>query len=88
LATFNAAFGTYDLTSPIGSVSGTAIFGRSNNTPTSLGTLNLTSISGDSTFTATESPTPTPEPASLMLIGTAVVGLVGRRFRRGGAQSR
>jgi hypothetical protein len=90
LDTLNAAFGPYgyDLKSPIGPVSGgIAAYNPDQTFPTSLGNFQLTSTSGNSTFSATESPTPTPEPVSLMLIGTAVVGLVGRRFRRRTAQS-
>jgi hypothetical protein len=41
---------------------------------------------GGGTYTAAPSPAPVPEPASMMLFGTGVIALVGRRFRRSRAQ--
>jgi hypothetical protein len=77
----NIAFATYDLTTSIGPISSAP--GLFNNTfPTTLGAFHFTSVGPTATFTATELATPVPEPASLMLLGTGVVTLVGRRFRR------
>jgi hypothetical protein len=36
----------------------------------------------DYTFVADSTPSPTPEPATILLMGTAVAGAVGRRLRR------
>jgi hypothetical protein len=72
LGTFNAAFATYDLATPIGPLSGSAAtelgpFG------TTLGTLNFTTSPTSATFAATAQSV--PEPSSLTLC--VIAGLVG-----------
>jgi hypothetical protein len=76
--TQNAVFDTYDLKSSIGPDSGTALFNLQT-APSSLGGFEFSSVSGNSTFTATLA----PEPTSTMLLGTGLLALVAlSRFRR------
>jgi hypothetical protein len=75
LSTTNSVFGTYDLTTSIGPVtgagfSGTSIFG------TNEGGLQITAV-GESTFTATV----VPEPTTLTLMGLGLACLAVRRRR-------
>ena len=53
LGTSNAAFQTYYLFTPVGPISGPAIFDSFLTVPTTLGGLNFTSVGATSTFTAT-----------------------------------
>jgi hypothetical protein len=81
LGTFNPAFLTYDLTSPIGPFSGLSFQMGLPIFPTTSGNFFLAEPSADSTFTAVESPAPVPEPATMLLLGTGLLATVSR-FRR------
>ena len=77
LATTNSAFSTYALSTPI-NVSGTAVFSPGNCPTTFGGCVEIDSVTGDATFTAT------PLPAALPLFATGIggLGLLGWRRRR------
>jgi len=83
LDTFNAAFGSYDLTTAIGPLVGSPFINSGFAFGTSAGDLIITA-SSDSTFTAVVSNVANvPEPASLMLVSGGLMGIVfGRRRRR------
>jgi len=77
----NIAFATYDLTTSIGPISSPpGLFVHVY--PTTSGAFTMTSVGDTATFTATVRGAAVPEPASLMLLGSGVVTLAGRRFRR------
>src|SRR6516225_262404 len=80
LDTTNAVFGAYDLQSPIGPISGPVFFRPDLRYGTDMGLLQFTSAGDTSTFTA--SGEAVPEPASLMLLGTGLVSVVGFARRR------
>ena len=73
--TFNLAFGSYDLMSAIGPLSGGVFIRPDLSYGTNSGLLNFSSAGATSTFTATT--TAVPEPACLMLLGSGVLGLAG-----------
>jgi hypothetical protein len=75
--TENTAFASYDLSSAIGPISGSMYLSSTTTDPTTLGDLHLTSVNGDSTFTAI-----TPEPASLILLGIGIAIIAGYGWLR------
>jgi hypothetical protein len=80
LDTRNSVFSAYNLATAIGPISGTSAFNLGTSFGTSGGSLILTSLDANSTFTATTDPA--PEPSSLLLLGTAAIaGLVIVRRR-------
>jgi hypothetical protein len=82
LATLGNGLLGYDLISPIGPISGSALIeGIAVVYHTTAGSFQWNSIPGTATFTATESSAPVPEPASIMLLGTGLVAVARRRFK-------
>lgn len=79
LDTVAPAFATYDLTTPIGPISGPALTNLGIAFDTTDGPFILNSVGSNSTFTAT-----TPEPGSLFLLlfGTFLAGLLTVRRRQ------
>ncbi len=79
LATFNAAFATYDLTTAIGPITGDSFIRTDLSFGTTLGALNL-QAARQSTFTASVGSV--PEPATFGLMGLGFGALVLMRRRR------
>lgn len=79
LDTFNSVFASYDLTTPIGPISGGSFIRPDLSFGTTLGALNITSA-GDSTFTASTSAV--PEPASRIFLAAAIAAILVYRVRR------
>jgi hypothetical protein len=82
LFTNNSAFSTYALTTPIGPLSGLAGDNLGFDFATAGGSFDLTSIDAVgaapfTTFTAVASTATTPEPASLLLLATALAAVFG-----------
>jgi hypothetical protein len=77
LATTDAAFATYDLTTAIGPITDSSFIRPDLFFNTGLGLFNIASV-GDSTFTATI----VPEPAGLLLLGSSLFGIGGFARRR------
>jgi PEP-CTERM motif len=80
LQTTNSVFSSYSGLTSIGPVSGNAFSTLSDNFSTTAGVLNISSISGSSTFTAVA--TSVPEPSTLAFFATGVLGAAGMVRRR------
>jgi hypothetical protein len=74
----NAAFSTYDLTTPIGPLTGPPSFNSGANFPTTAGNFSLRAVS-DVTFEATTAQA-APEPSLLALLGIGTATLAGWRW--------
>jgi hypothetical protein len=79
--TFNAAFATYDLRTPLGPLSGAPFIRPDLTFPTTLGGFHLASIAGNSTFTAAAPAGTVPEPAGCALLAVGTLGLLGYGWR-------
>jgi hypothetical protein len=75
----NAAFGSYDLTSSIGPLTGPTAINSGQLFPTTAGNFSLTSVPS-ATFQATLQGL--PEPASFTLLGIGIAGMAGYAWRR------
>jgi PEP-CTERM motif len=78
LDTFDNTFGSYDLTTSIGPITNSPFINPGLGFNTTAGVLEIDSA-GNSTFTATTGAVGTPEPASLLLLGSGMLGLLGLR---------
>jgi hypothetical protein len=84
LALQQAAFGTYDLKTPIAPMSGVPFINASDTFATNAGNFSITSTTGDATSEATALGAPVPEPSTFILAGLGALGLTAvlRRCRR------
>jgi hypothetical protein len=84
LALQQAAFGTYDLKTPIAPMSGVPFINPTDAFATNAGDFSITSTTGNATFEASVAGAPVPEPSTFILAGLGALGLTAvlRRFRR------
>lgn len=79
LFTRNGVFASYDLKSPIGPVTGTAVFNSGTSFNTTAGVFQINSITGSSSFTAVPEPN---EQLPVALLVMSVVVIAGRKYLR------
>jgi len=83
LGTINSSFATYELTTAFGPITDIGdFFSCVSCIGTNLGNLELLSLNGDTTFTATISQTPLPAALPLFAAGLGGLGLLGWRRKR------
>lgn len=73
---------SWDFASTFGPVSGGTWWAPYYVFGTTLGDFRWTGIDGNFTFQAVTTDAPVPEPASLLLLGTGIAGMVGRAWRK------